>query len=320
MTSIGKALRYAARRRDLIISYGLALILLIVSGLITSTGLQPNRILTIFGQNAPLGVAAIGQTFVLLSGGLDLSVGAVINLSNVIVSEVMDGQNGRIPLAVVVTLLVAALVGLINGVLVAKAKLNPLLTTLAVGTVVQGVYFAYTGGQPTGSIAPAFRVVSNGRIGDFLPWSFVAWLLLWAVTAFLLYRTVFGRRFYAVGANEKAAWISGISSSWYIVSAYVASAVCAGLAGLLLSSYIGRASIGVGDPYTLISIAAVVIGGTAFTGGVGGLAGTFAGVVVMVFIATILSTLNIPTAAQFVTQGIVIASMMLLYNRIGHGR
>jgi ribose transport system permease protein len=316
MTSISKALRNAARRRDLIVSYSLALILLVVSGLITSSGLQPNRILTIFGQNAPLGVAAIGQTFVLLSGGLDLSVGPVINLSNVVASEVMDGQNGRIPLAVAASLLAAALVGLINGVLVAKAKINPLLTTLAVATVVQGVYFAYTGGQPTGSIAPAFRVVSNGRIG-VISWSFIAWLLLWAITAFLLYRTVFGRRFYAAGANERAAWISGISSSWYIVSAYVASAVCAGLAGLLLSSYIGRASIGVGDPYTLTSIAAVVIGGTAFTGGVGGLAGTFAGVVVMVFIATILSTLNIPAAAQFVAQGVVIASMMLLYNRLG---
>jgi ribose/xylose/arabinose/galactoside ABC-type transport system permease subunit len=306
------------RRRDLLISYGLALALLVASGLIVSSGLQPGRILSILGQYAPLGIAAIGQTFVLLSGGLDLSVGPVINLSNIVASEVMDGRNERIPLAIAASLLAGVTVGLVNGLLVARARLNPLLTTLAVGTVVQGAYFVYTGGQPSGSIAPAFRVVANGRVPGVgvVPWSLVAWLLVWLLAAALLYRTVLGRRFYAVGANEKAAWLSGVPTTRYVVSAYVASAVCASLTGLLLSSYVGRASVGIGDAYTLNSIAAAVIGGTAFSGGVGGLAGTFAGAVVLAFLSTILNTLGIAQAAQLVAQGLVIAGMMLLYNRL----
>jgi ribose/xylose/arabinose/galactoside ABC-type transport system permease subunit len=262
-------------------------------------------------------VAAIGQTAALLSGGIDLSVGPVVNLTNVTASEAMGGSNGNMLPAIALSVAAAGLVGLVNGVLVAFVRIPALLATLAVGTIVQGGYFIYTHGQPSGAASPAFGVLANEWLGgSLIPWDFLLWIAVWIVMAGLLYSTTFGRRFYAVGANPRASWLSGVRSSWVVVSAYVISALCACIAGLILTSYIGVASIGVGDPYTLNSIAAVVIGGTAFTGGIGGLGGTFAGVLVMSFLTTILNSINVPQASQYIAQGLVIAGMMLINSRL----
>lgn len=313
----GRPAREFILRGDLLVRFGLALVLLIVLGLSTRGGFDPHRILNILGQWSPLGVAAIGQTFALLSGGIDLSVGPVINLTNVIAPVIMAGSDANMVPAILVCALASAIIGLINGVLVAFVRIPALLATLAVGTVIQGGYFVYTHGQPSGNASPGFRVVANGWLGgNLVPWDFVVWMVVWALAAVLLYRTVFGRRFYAAGSNLRASWLSGVRSSWYVVAAYVISALCACVAGLLLTSYIGIASIGVGDQHTLNSIAAAVIGGTAFTGGIGGLAGTFAGVLVMAFLNTILSTMNVPQASQYLAQGIVIAGMMLVNSRL----
>jgi ribose transport system permease protein len=320
-TTSARSLQHISLRYDLIARYGLVLIGLIVLGITTPSGFNSHRILTILGQSAPLGVVSIGQTFVLLVGGIDLSVGSVINMTSIIAAVIMNGQNSNMPLAIITALIAAAAVGLINGLLVAKLRISPMLATLAVSTVIQGCYFVYTGGQPKGNIAPAFAVVANGwSAGNLVPYEFLVWLLICLITAFLLYWTIFGRRLYAVGANSTSAWLSGISSSWYVVIAYVIGALCFSLAGLLLTSYIGVASTGIGDPYTLNSIATAVIGGAAFTGGVGGLAGTFAGTLVMMFLTTILSTLNVPQAAQYVAQGLVIIVMMLINGRVNPAR
>lgn len=304
-------------RFDLLIRYGLAAALLVVLVITTTHGFSPHPILNILGQASPLGVAAIGQTCVLLSGGIDLSVGPVINLTNVIAPVAMNGQDSNMVPAIALSALSAGVIGLVNGLLVAFARVPALLATLAVGTIVQGAYLVYTHGQPSGSAAPGFGLIANNWMGGSLvPWDVLLWLAVWALMAFVLYATTFGRRFYAVGANYRASWLSGVRSSWHIVAAYVISALCACIAGLILTSYIGVASIGVGDPDTLNSIAAAVIGGTAFTGGIGGLGGTFAGVLVMSFLNTILLAKNIPAASQYIAQGIVIAGMMLINSRL----
>ena len=303
-------------RADLLISYGLAALLLIALGLSTNSGFNLHRYLVILAQNAQFGVAAIGQSFALLSGGLDLSIGPVINLTNIVASTLMNGQNSNILVALIVSLLIAASIGAINGLLVTKAHIPPLLATLAVGTVIQGAYYVYTGGQPSGNSAPGFALVANGWIKNVLPINLIIWLAVWGLSSYFLYQTTFGRRFYATGANSRAAWLSGISYGKYTVTAYIASSLCAAVAGLQLTSYIGVASIGVGDSYTLNTIAAAIIGGIAFSGGIGKLAGTFAGVLVMISLTTILSTLNVPQASQYIVQGIVIVLMMLLNKRL----
>jgi ribose/xylose/arabinose/galactoside ABC-type transport system permease subunit len=310
-------LRRPTVRVDLLARYALAVIMLVALAAASWSSFSLHRVLYILGQASPLGVSAIGQTFVLLSGGIDLSVGPVINLTNVIAPVAMNGQNGNIVPALVISGAAAALIGVVNGLLVAFLRVPALLATLAVGTIVQGAYFIYTRGQPSGNASPDFLKLASAWLGgNAAPWDFVLWIAVWAAAALLLYRTIYGRKFYAVGANPRAAWLSGVRASWYVVSAYVISALCAWIAGLILTSYIGLASIGVGDPDTLNSIAAAVIGGTAFTGGIGTLGGTAAGVLVISFLTTILGVLNVPAASQYIAQGVVIAGMMFLNNRL----
>ncbi|MGX6447376.1 ABC transporter permease [Patulibacter sp. S7RM1-6] len=307
------------RHRSLLVSYGLAIAFVIALGLTTSNGFAPSRILDIVGQDAQLGMAVIGQAVVMLSGGLDLSIGPVMNLASIVSAVVMDGANGNIALAVVVTLAAGAAVGLVNGLLVAKLKIAPLLATLAVGTILQGVYYVWTEGQPKGNVAPAFRTIADDRILGFLPVSIVVWLVLWAVVAFVLYRTTWGKGLYATGANPRAAWLSGVATTRKVVGAYVIAAMCAAVAGMQLTAYSGTASVNAADSYTLMTVAAAVIGGVAFVGGIGGLAGPFAGVLVLVFLDTILETLNVPSATQYIAQGLILIVMMLVSRRLNRG-
>lgn len=305
-----------ARHRSLLVSYGLALVFVVALGLSTRDGFAPDRIVDIVGHDAQLGMAAIGQAVVMLSGGLDLSIGPVMNLASIVSAVVMDGSNGNIPLAVALTVAAGAAVGVVNGLLVSALRIAPLLATLAVGTIVQGIAYVWTEGQPKGAVAPGFRRVADDRVLDLVPVSLLAWLALWGAVAFLLYRTTWGRGLYATGANPRAAWLSGIATSRKVVGAYVIAGACAAIAGMQLTAYSGTASVNAADAYTLMTIAAVVIGGVAFTGGIGGLAGPFAGVLVLVFLTTILDTLDVPSATQYIAQGVVLVAMMLINRRL----
>jgi ribose transport system permease protein len=292
--------------------YILLLALIVIRGIVSPRSINAKHLMDVFRQTAPLGVATIGQTMVLLVAGIDLSVSAVITLTNVLAASIMAGGNDTIGLAVFVCLLVAAVIGVINGLLVATARIPAFIVTLAVSSVIQGAYMVYTRGSPTGKIAPAFRVVSEGWIAGVFPWSGVVWLVILLAISMMLKRTVMGRRVYATGGNERATWISGTRTNRVIIAAYVISSLCAAVSGLLLSAYIGVASTGVGSDYTLNSIASSVIGGTAFSGGVGGLAGGFAGALIMVFLESILVMLNLGQPGKLVSQGIIIAVMMAI--------
>jgi ribose transport system permease protein len=307
-----------SRRRGLLVSYGLALAFVIVLGLTTTNGFAPSRLLDIVGQDAQLGMAVIGQAVVMLTGGLDLSIGPVMNLSSIVSAVAMDGSNGNIALAVVLTLLAGGAVGLVNGLLVSKLRIAPLLATLAVGTIVQGIYYVWTEGQPKGNVAPAFRSIADDRLLG-VPVALLVWLALWAIVAFVLYRTTWGKGLYATGANPRAAWLSGIATDRKVIGAYVIAGLCAAVAGMQLTAYSGTASVNAADSYTLMTVAAAVIGGVAFVGGVGGLAGPFAGVLVLVFLNTILDTLNVPSAVQFIAQGLILIVMMLVTRRLIRG-
>jgi ribose/xylose/arabinose/galactoside ABC-type transport system permease subunit len=312
-------LQALGRHRSLGVSYGLALLFVIALGLSTKNGFSPERILDIVGQDAQLGMAVIGQAVVMLSGGLDLSIGPVMNLASIVSAVIMDGSNGNIPLAVVLTIAAGGAVGVVNGLLVAKLRIAPLLATLAVGTILQGVYYVWTEGQPKGSVAPGFKSIADDRILGFLPISIVVWFVLWGVVAFVLYRTTWGKGLYATGANPRAAWLSGIATSRKVIGAYVIAGMCAAVAGMQLTAYSGAASVNAADSYTLTTVAAAVIGGVAFAGGIGGLAGPFAGVLVLVFLDTILETLGVPSATQYIAQGLILIIMMLVSRRLNRG-
>ena len=299
------------RRRADQIFYVLAflVLLLVARGVIAPQSLAPTNLLETLRQAAPLGLVAIGQTIALLVGGIDLSVTAVITLTNVIAAKMMIEGDRTIPATLVVVILVALLIGSVNGSLIVFFRLPPIITTLAASIVVQGIYYIYTRGAPIGKIASGFRVVADGHLGA-IPWAALIWLLAIAVMWVVLRRTSYGVQLYATGGNPQASRLSGIANRMVTVSAYMLSSLFACFAGLMLSAYIGVASTSVGDGYDLSSIAATVIGGTAFTGGEGGILGTVVGVLVLTVLNGLLTIINISDAGKLIVQGTIIILMM----------
>lgn len=277
---------------------------------ISSQGrVSPSHLLNVLRQTAPLGIAAIGQTLVLLMGGIDLSVGTVITMVNVLSTDLMNGNPNNILFGVMVTMSICALIGLMNGFIIARFKMPAFIITMATSTIIQGGYYVYTKGIPRGSIPQAFRVISEGWLGP-IPIAAIIWLLVWAAFSFILHKTPYGKRFYITGGNQRTAYLSGISSESIAISAYVLCSILAGIAGLILAAFVGVPSTSVGDTYTLNSIASSVIGGTSFAGGIGTLEGTFPGVLIMVLLQSTLTILNFPEAGKSISQGLVIAVMV----------
>jgi ribose transport system permease protein len=285
------------------------LLLLAARGIVAPRSLAPANLLDILRQAAPLGLVAIGQTIALLIGGIDLSVSSLITLTNVVAARIMIGGDTTIPMALAAVVAVALLVGAANGLLIVFVRIPPINTTLAMGIILQGASYIYTKGAPIGNIAPGFRVIAEGRIAG-LPWAMLVWAALLAAVWLLLKRTRYGRRLYAAGASPQIARLSGIPDRWTIVSAYMLCSLFACFAGLMLSAYIGVASMSVGVNYDLSSIAATVIGGTTFAGGEGGMAGTVAGVLVLILLNGLLTMLKITDAGKLIAQGAIIILMM----------
>jgi ribose/xylose/arabinose/galactoside ABC-type transport system permease subunit len=306
----GKSAGRISRETGQLLSVVLFLVLLLgARGVVAPRTLSPVNLLEILRQASPLGLVAIGQTMALLIGGIDLSVSSVITLTNVLAARMMVEGDRTIPVTVLAVALIAACIGAANGLLIVFIRIPPIITTLAMGIIIQGVYYIYTRGAPIGNIAPGFRVVADGHIAG-LPWAMLIWAALIAAAAVLLRRTRFGRQLYATGASPQVARLSGIPHRRTIVSTYMLCSLFACFAGLMLSAYIGVASTSVGNGYDLSSIAAAVIGGTTFAGGEGGLAGTVAGVLVLVLLNGLLTIVNISDAGKLMAQGAIIILMM----------
>ena len=295
------------------------ILLYLVSGLISPGMFQVSQALNILQIAAFLGVVAIGQTLALLVGGIDLSVAGVVTMSNIVVTSLMVGRSDTLVPALVISLLLAAAVGFINGSLIALVRVTPLVATLGTNSILFGAALVYTGGAPHGSISPGFAVCGQGHIWG-LPVSTVCWLAIGLAMVWLTRQTTFGRRLYAVGANPAAARLMGISVNRILISTYVLSSVMACLGGLLLTSYIGSPSLGIGDQFLLTSVAAVVVGGTALSGGLGSILGTIGGAIFITELNSFTNIVRVSTGSRFVLQGAVIALSVLLYHLVGSRR
>jgi len=276
--------------------------------------LLPERLLALGQQVTPLLLVALGQTLVVLVGGLDVSVGAVLTFSLVLASGIMQGRAEWAIPGILICLLAGGLVGLVNGLLIERLHLPPLIATIGMMSVMQGVAWVYSHGAPGGSIPASIRFVANGRLG-LLPVADIVFLVVVLLVVLLLHRTVFGRQLYAVGANKRAAQLAGIPASWVIVIAYILSAVLAAAGGLVLAGYVGVGSLDAGGPYVINSIAAVIIGGTKFTGGDGGVAGTVVSVAILAVLTGILIQLGIPVTLRSVLLSIIVVAAAVLQSR-----
>src|ERR1700693_2670910 len=199
-------------------------LLYLVSGLISPGMFQVSQTLNILQIAAFLGVVAIGQTLALLVGGIDLSVAGIVTMSNIVVTSLMVGRSDTLVPALVISLLLAAAVGFINGSLIALARVTPLVATLGTNSILFGAALVYTGGAPHGSISPGFAVCGQGHILG-LPGSTVCWLAIGLAMAWITRQTTFARRLYAVGANPAAARLMGIPVNRILISTYVLSSV-----------------------------------------------------------------------------------------------
>lgn len=289
--------------------------LYVVTGLISPAMFQVSQVLNVLQVSSFLGVIAAGQTLALLSGGIDLSQAGVVTLVNIVAADVMDGADDRIAVALLVCAALAFAVGLLNAILVMRLGVTPLIATLGMNSVLFGAALVFTGGAPHGSVAPAFGVIGTSSIAH-LPTPAVLWLVMTALLAWLSRRTVAGRELFASGANSRAALLMGVPVARSIGLAYVGSAMLAGAGGLLLTAYIGAPSLGIGTQFMLTSVAAVVIGGTSLSGGIGSIAATAGGAIFVTELSSFTNIARISTGMQYVVQGAVIALSVLAYRAV----
>lgn len=319
MSTVATAVRRVPTQ--LWVAYGLVAVCLVLLALSSSGGLSADRLLRILSNSAPLGVVAIAQTLVIINRGIDLSVGPVMNTAGILTAVLSASSGASLATTIPVVVLVGAGIGLVNGLLLAFTKIPPLLGTLAMATIIQGVYSLITRGQPRGVIPPELRELADGRVlGLPASASLLIWIGLLVLVGLVLSRTVAGRRFYAVGANPRASWLSGVPIRSHTIAAYVASGALAAVAGVLLIAYSGSPSLTAADSYALNSVVAAVIGGAALAGGSGGMVGTFAGVAVLSLLTTVLNSFNVPSPVQLIVNGGVLIAMLYINSRIARSR
>jgi ribose/xylose/arabinose/galactoside ABC-type transport system permease subunit len=259
----------------------------------------------------PLAVVAIGQTFVILTGGIDISVAVVISMGNTLSMGLMNGHDDRIWYAVLVTLAAGLLVGTANGVVVAKVGVPAFIVTLGAASILQGVVFAYTNQATYGLAAPRLSTLGFENWGP-VPALVVLFVPVLAASLFVQNRTRAGRHVYATGGDAQVARLAGISVDRVRIGVFAASGLLAALAGVVISTRIGGGEPLSGTGYDWDAITAVVIGGTALRGGKGGIGGTMAGVLIVATVNDLMNLLAVSTFWQTVVKGAVILGAIVV--------
>lgn len=261
------------------------------------------NLLNILDQWAPVGIMACASTLVIIAGGFDLSVGATYALSGVVAAKI--AQDGNVFLGLVAGVLAGLFIGLANGVIVNKARINPFMGTLASSLIVRGLATSISGGVIVVVTAVSFPVLGRGELFD-VSYATYIWLAFALALGFLLHKTVFGAAVYAVGGNATAARMSGIRVGLVRGMTYVLSGVSAGVAGVIAVSLAGSGQAGVGVGLELSVIAAVVVGGTSILGGEGAIWRAVIGVLIIALIGNGFNLLGVPATYQSMAQGAII--------------
>jgi ribose transport system permease protein len=305
-------------RRKILYGFAAAVALFIIGeivkpGFASLTGIQEVLQIASF-----VGLVAAGQTFVILVGGIDLSVPWVLNTAAIVLVSVAQGGNSRVLPAVLLALLFGVVCGTINGVGIALLGVPAVVMTLGMNGIVQGLALGATHGLTCrGCVSPAPTTLQNLVNGHVLGInaSLLVWLVVILIVTFALSYTTFGRRVYAVGNSERASFLAGVNVRLVTVALYALSGLFAALAGIALTGFGGSATLGMGDPYLFQSIAAVVIGGTYILGGRGHYIGTVAGAIVLTALLSVLLAKNAPDYARDIVYGVVILVILLFYGR-----
>jgi len=308
--------------RQILIKYNLAILLLLfigVASLLSPNFLTFSNAVNIFQSYASIGIIALGMTFVVITGGIDLSVGSMSALAGMLMGLLLT-NDVPLPVAVLIAVLSGAAVGGITGFIISRFELPAFIVSLAVMVSARGLTMLTTNGRvisglaslgPNESVGEAFRFLGAGRVFG-IPFAGITWVILLLIGVFILRKTLFGRSLYAIGGNKESAYLSGIKMKKYTNLAYVISGACAAYSGVILTAWLTVSQPTLSAGAELDAIAAVVLGGTALSGGTGGVVGTFGGVLLLAIITNIFNLIGLPSFYQQIFMGIIIIAALLL--------
>ncbi|SDL03947.1 ribose ABC transporter permease [Natronincola ferrireducens] len=288
------------------------LILVIILSLLSPRFLTFSNLTNVLRQTSLNAIIAVGMTFVILTGGIDLSVGSILALSSAVTAGLLV-EGYSVVIAVLIGLIIGGVIGAFNGIVITRGKIPPFITTLAVMTLVRGATLVYTGGQPITGLGTVFRKIGTGYIPFInIPVPVIVMLFIFLIAYYTLSQTRFGRYVYALGGNEEAARLSGINTNRVKTMVYSISGMLAALSGIILTSRLNSAQPTAGEGYELDAIAAVVLGGSSLSGGKGSIGGTLIGALIIGILNNGLNLLDVSPFYQLMAKGAVILLAVLL--------
>ncbi len=302
-----RVLLVALKRHGILVAFAVLCVAMSIS---SPAFLKPNNLLNIARQTSVHGIMAVGMTFVILTGGIDLSVGSLLALAGVVCAY-LEHAGLPVTLVVAATLLAGALMGLVNGLVITKAKVTPFVVTLGTMSIARGLAHIATGAQPISQFGSSFRFLGAGEWLN-VPVPVILFLLTVASASLILNRTRLGRYVYAIGGNTSAARLSGIAVGLHTTMAYVICGLTSALGAVVLTSRLNAAESIAGTGYELDVIASVVIGGTSLLGGRGSVGGTLVGALLIGTINNAMNLLLISSYYQLVVKGLIIVAAVIL--------
>lgn len=307
--------RKEAKRSELFRKLGPVLALLIMMGIVSvmnTAFIHPTNLLNLLRQVSVNALIAFGMTFVIVTGGIDLSVGSTLALSSALTAGIIVSGVPPI-LAIIAGLLIGAFLGMLNGIVITKGKVAPFIATLATMTIYRGLTLVYTEGNPITGFGDGYAFQFFGRGYLFgIPFPVILMTISFVVLFIQLHKMTFGRKTFAVGGNESASYVAGIKNDRIKIAVYSISGMMSALAGLILTSRLNSAQPTAGTTYELDAIAAVVIGGTSLAGGKGRIVGTLIGALIIGTLNNGLNLLGVSSFYQQVVRGTVIIIAVLL--------
>jgi inositol transport system permease protein len=305
--------------------YGIVIVLiLMIIGLSIAQPafLSSTNIFNVLTQSAIFGIMALGLTFVIISKGIDLSVGSVLAFAGVVSASLAQAANATgkyfpnlVEMPVIVPILAALLIGglsgAVSGLLIAKTRIPAFIATLGMMTVARGFALIYSGGKPISTLIPSINAL-GGKIFDVIPVPVIIYFITIIISSILLNKTRFGKNVYAIGGNITAAEVSGVNVPKNLILIYTYSGLLAGLAALVFAGRVGSVHPGAANGYELTAIAATTIGGTSHSGGIGTVWGAFVGALVLAVLRNGLTLLNVDAYWQQVAEGLIIVGAVIV--------
>lgn len=300
--------------RDFYEKYGILIVFvleLVLCSFLSDRFFSTGNILNILRQIAMTGILAIGMTFVCITGGIDLSVGAIVAMVTVFTASIVE-NTGNIALAILAGIASGLAVGILNGVGVAFGKMPPFVMTLGTTSIARGIAYLFTNGMPISIKNRDFTDLGNGMLFDKVPLAAIYFVILLVIGGLLLAKTIFGRHVYSVGSNREATRLSGINVKRTLFSVYAMSGLLSGIAGVLYASQMGIGTPIAGEGYELTAISAVFVGGASVSGGSGTMWGTFFGAAIIGVLNNIMNLTGVNTYLQTLLSGVIIIVAVLI--------